>query len=241
MDQDMLNENLNNRSWKNKLEDVDSLPGDVLQDKNAAWEKLYGRLHKQPRNRMFAWYWIAAACLLAALIVPVFISNKKLVETAAGKKLLYAPAKTETQMSTVKKNTAPVVDIISNQKNVTGQPGTIVHQKISSGKIPVKKIPVEAMLLQEKLTATVPSIQIQPLQIPLTNKLVAATNTEKKKMKVVHVNELGTPLPELRSRTATDDYSVIQFNLVNQRVYSKPPAGAGSTGFGPLKSKNISN
>ena len=241
MDQDMLNENLNNRSWKNKLEDVEHLSIDTLQDKNTAWEKLHSRLHKQPRSTMFAWYWIAAAYLLAVLIAPVFISNKKLVETAAGRKLLNTPAKTETQMSTVKKNTAPFADIISNKKNVKGQPGTIVHQKISSDKLPVKKIQIEAVLLQEKLTAIVPSIQIQPLQIPLTNKLVAAINTEKKKMKVVHINELGTPLPELRSRTATDDYSVIQFNLVNQRVYSKPPAGAGSTRFGPLKSKNISN
>ncbi|HRI21554.1 MAG TPA: hypothetical protein PLA68_11405, partial [Panacibacter sp.] len=73
----MLSENHNNFHWKNKLEDADSLPGETLPDKNAAWEKLHARIHEKPRRKGFVWYWLAAACLLAAITIPVVLVNKK--------------------------------------------------------------------------------------------------------------------------------------------------------------------
>ena len=73
----MLNEKHNDHhGWKNKLEGLTGLPGETALDKNAAWEKLHSRLQENPRKKKAVWYW-AAACLLAALSIPLMMVNKK--------------------------------------------------------------------------------------------------------------------------------------------------------------------
>ncbi|HZE83138.1 MAG TPA: hypothetical protein VE035_02470 [Puia sp.] len=57
--------------WINKLEDPDPPAAEPWTGKNAAWEKLYSRLHEKPRRRIPSWYWAAAACLLLVLYIPV--------------------------------------------------------------------------------------------------------------------------------------------------------------------------
>ena len=64
---------------------------------------------------------------------------------------------------------------------------------------------------------------------------------EKKKLKVVHLNELGDPVSEPRNRLLPDDYGLIQFKLINQQVYTSSPAPSNSTGFNILQSKNVSS
>ena len=83
MEQDMLNENLNNRSWKNKLEDVENLSNSVLQDKDVAWEKLHSRLHQPPHRIKAICYWATAACLLTVIFVPILTADKKQQKIAA--------------------------------------------------------------------------------------------------------------------------------------------------------------
>ena len=70
----MSNENPNDFHWKNKLEDVGSLQEETQTDKNAAWEKLYSRLGKRPRRVRGLWY-LAAACLLMMVMIPVMMTG----------------------------------------------------------------------------------------------------------------------------------------------------------------------
>jgi hypothetical protein len=59
----MSNERTSERTdWKARLESPGALPAQGLPDREAAWEKLYGRLREHPPRRRIAWYWIAAAC-----------------------------------------------------------------------------------------------------------------------------------------------------------------------------------
>jgi hypothetical protein len=53
--------------WRRLLREPDALPGQALEDKDAAWDKLFERLNKKPRRRFWD-YRIAAACLLILLI-----------------------------------------------------------------------------------------------------------------------------------------------------------------------------
>lgn len=48
--------------WKNKLDELDRLPGELLNDKTVSWNKLHNRLREKPRNNKIMWYWVAAAC-----------------------------------------------------------------------------------------------------------------------------------------------------------------------------------
>ena len=63
-------------SWKSKLEEIESLPGEIF-NSEAAWVKLHERIGKKRGNKRPVWYWPAAACLLLALIIPwFFLANK---------------------------------------------------------------------------------------------------------------------------------------------------------------------
>ena len=55
--------------WRGLVDQPDDRPDQVLDDKEATWQKLAERLGERRRNRLSG-YRIAAACLLFALIIP---------------------------------------------------------------------------------------------------------------------------------------------------------------------------
>src|SRR5215467_10038920 len=60
--------------WRDRLESLDYLPGKTL-NKDAAWDKLYGRLRGEQRHKKIAWYWIAAACSAIVLVVALMMNR----------------------------------------------------------------------------------------------------------------------------------------------------------------------
>jgi hypothetical protein len=54
-------------SWRGRLSSPDALPEQGLDDKELSWQRLAERLERKPARRGAAW-WIAAACLLMALL-----------------------------------------------------------------------------------------------------------------------------------------------------------------------------
>ncbi len=241
MDQDMLNENPNNRNWKDKLEDVEHLSTVTLQDKNAAWEKLHSRLHQKPHRNRAVWYWTAAACLLIAIIVPLITANKKQAEIVTNNTVPVSPGKaTAQQQLPVNKNVPTVVPADNNNKTVTIQTDQpINHKKINSGIGTVKSVMAPVVFIEQKDIPAVQNIAILPVQIPVTETTTAVVLPAKKKLKVVHINELGDPVLEPRNTMHPDDYGVIQFKLINQQVYTSSPLPSNSIGFNISKSKNV--
>ena len=72
----MSNENPNNTPhWRNKLDELEHLPGSSF-NKDAAWDKLYGRLRGNRKSKKIYWYWIAAACLLFGLMITLLNYHK---------------------------------------------------------------------------------------------------------------------------------------------------------------------
>src|SRR5271154_6880766 len=55
--------------WRGLVDQPAARPDQVLDDKEATWQKLAERLGERRRNRLSG-YRIAAACLLFALIIP---------------------------------------------------------------------------------------------------------------------------------------------------------------------------
>lgn len=183
----MLSKKLNDSSyWKNKLETSGYVPGNASLDKEALWEKLHGRLQHKSPERKAAWYWMAAALLPLALVAVLMnttkpVVNNTVVGTMDVKKIpaVSAPGKTEAVVFSV---SAPV------QKRAqaailkeTNKPA--VKQNDQSNEAMVRLTVRSENFIQEKLvnhattTDTVTAI---------------ATNTVKKKLQVVHINELET-------------------------------------------------
>jgi predicted nucleic acid-binding protein len=78
----MSNENPNNTPpWRNKLDELEHLPGSVF-IKDAAWDKLYGRLRGNSKSKKIFWYWIAAACLLLGLLITLLNYDKNTSQPA---------------------------------------------------------------------------------------------------------------------------------------------------------------
>ena len=57
-------------SWRGRLDQPDALPEQGLDNHEASWQRLAERLGEKPRRRMTS-YWVAAACLLLAVIPAV--------------------------------------------------------------------------------------------------------------------------------------------------------------------------
>jgi hypothetical protein len=241
MNQDIPNENSGDMNWKNKLEDNELLSTATLTDKNEAWEKLHDRLHQKPRLIRAVWYWAAAACLLAAMIVSLLTVNKQQAEIVTA--INHLPP-SETNKTVAQQQLAVKENILStvtaNTKTAVIQTGhSINNKKINSDTGSLKLITALTKVTEQKDTA-VKTITLLPVQIPVMETKNIASVTEKKKLKVVHINELGDPIPATFLRRIPDDYSVIQFRLINQQVYSNPPVPSGSFGFNTSKSKNTS-
>lgn len=232
MEQHTPNEKAGSDNWKDKLDDVDGLSSLLLQDKNAAWEKLHSRLHEKPAKKRFGWVWLAAACLLGLISLPFLLMDKKqdaviIMNDAVTKNKIDGSSAIQQENTLVKTG-------IKHLKNKTAiTPVKALNKEITVKKSAAAEPESIAMIKKDSVTPG----SIQPLNIPIAVLLMATTTPEKKKLKVVHVNELGTPLPELRSRLADDDYSVIQFNVINQHLFNTTP----SVGSKPSKPKNISN
>ena len=103
----MSNENPNNTSpWRNKLDELEHLPGSAF-NRDAAWDKLYGRLGGNRKNKKISWYWIAAACLLFGLMITLLNYHRSPAQ----------PSNKETVMKQPKEIKKPVLKVEEVNKN----------------------------------------------------------------------------------------------------------------------------
>ncbi|MEO5891575.1 MAG: hypothetical protein ABIQ31_15090 [Ferruginibacter sp.] len=228
----MLNEDPNNFSWKNKLENFDQLSEVILPGKNELWEKLHIRLEQKPRRSRIMWY-LAAACLLAVIILSLTLTDKRNEDLAskgtkravtAEKLLPTAPALKQiipgNITSASSKKTTPVYHL---------QPSTYP----AALNEPVKDQPVlkiEAMPAPQKIfETTLPDSAVIATQV-----IVA-----KKKLKVVHINELGELIEETDKMKLVADHRNFQFKFINQETLNNSPLPSNNTGFNIFKTKNI--
>lgn len=193
--------------WKKRLEALENLPAEPL-DKNAAWEKLYGRLDKKPRRKIAMIYWVAAASLLIAFLLIKFVNR---------------PVDKSTPEILVKKEKEPVKQTVPEPNiNIPGeyviasQPSTkksvaLISKKqitnsntaaIADSIIPDKTEPTDSLQIavttaEENLTPVSPNV-VSP----------------KKRMKMVHINELGnTPKEDvIMVQRQSSGNSYIRFN-----------------------------
>jgi hypothetical protein len=178
----MLSEKHNDHyGWKNKLEGLTGLPGEAALDKNIAWEKLHSRLQEKPRKHTAIWYW-AAACLLPALIIPLMLTNKKENSVVRND----PPQKQQTIILP-----APPVPVIATIPMQVEKKKVENNSKKDQHITEIKNIVKQ----EEPVTAiTEAIIEKDPLvTITDTAATITASVPIKKKLAVVHINELASP------------------------------------------------
>lgn len=226
----MLSENHNNSDWKNKLEDENGLSSKILYDKNAVWEKLHNRLQEKPNRKKILWQWLTAACLLPAIVISLMYLLSK--EDKAVKNIVIKEkvVKPENQTQYVKADTIAAIFPIPNREKKT------VKIKLKSNNDTI------ASADKEHLEA---NIQIADNEIipPIpfgdsSNTANIATAQPKKKLKVVHINELGEPAEELPITARNTNLHYFQLKLANQEVYMSKSLTSHNSGVNLLKIKS---
>ncbi|MEO6843764.1 MAG: hypothetical protein ABI184_01255 [Ginsengibacter sp.] len=235
----MSKENLNNiPNWKLKLDALDSLPGDPEYDKNRSWEKLYVRLGGKKKSINKTWFWVAAACIFFAVLVPLFYADSNNQHSTG-------PALNEHQASI--KTHSPIID--------KGDPAAVTNLTVTNNEreFPAASSETMTKMMHEnkktklRLTYTVslksltPEIKSNFITLADTLSSLATIQPEKKKLRVAHINELGDPVETLPEIVKNSDKHTFQFKIASQEIYINPATASNTNSFTILKIKPSQN
>ena len=232
----MTNEKPNNNSdWINKLDELEHTRDEAF-NKEASWNKLHQRLHAKSNNRKAFWYWLAAACLFFALLISLLVSHKK--ESVLVKNKLQSKKNDSALVQTkpvIKKNTSTVVSSLPGKNKLSGQAIHKINITTASDhpKIPVNGI---ARNRKEEITRGLSNSIVTPVDSVIS---LVANVPEKKKLKVVHINELGDPVSENPTIARYNEQHSFQFKFMNQEVYTRSSSPVTKTGFKIFTIKNF--
>lgn len=196
----MSNENHNSKpGWKSKLEELASLPGEAMPDKNMSWEKLQARLEGRKSSKKPVWYWLAAASVLFFLMIALFISNKRSEQLPD---IAFKQLHSETNQDTSEKSASAkikndnkdsfaAVNSTLPKKNlevIFYKPNQTAHKNITVNK--KDKIRVYDTVSTQNQIAAINNNSLQAID---TSSNVSSTIPAEKRLPVVHINELGEP------------------------------------------------
>lgn len=238
----MSNENLNSSgNWKSKLDELEGLPGKTLPDKHLLWEKLHERLGGKKGNKKVVWYWIAAACLLFALIISFLNSDKENhqiikdeVVQKQQEKLIIPPA------PVIKKDESKSISPVFFKKNETV---TFNQNEIKPAHIEISSRINNAIHVPNTISEHDVVAQTTITEPPPTDNILNITDKlpGKKKLKVVHINELGDPVEKSTDMAHGKESHSFQFKFANQVVYINSAPASNKDGFTILKTKSSPN
>ena len=210
-------------SWRGRLDHRDALPEQGLENHEASWQRLAERLREKPRRRLSG-YWVAAACLLLALIPAIRFLHPRSPATA-----LRPTARQRTLVQKVAAKSLP------GERPVTPPPLPAIsgafpvvshHRRPSSRPSSRPSIPgTDPSLLSSAAPTHVLPPAITDLDIkPATDspQLIARLPAPKKQLKVVYYNELSHPSAPSPS-TAARTPGFLKFSL--ERFGSPTTAG----------------
>jgi hypothetical protein len=198
-------------SWRGRLDNPDALPEQGLDNHEASWQRLAERLREKPRRRLTG-YWVAAACLLLALIPTIRFFHPRPPATA-----LRAPARQHTLVQKVAAKPLPVTNPVTPPSVIprTELPllsSDVPSNVLSPGAFPVVNHPrppsprpaPDLITGPTALPAiTAPDIKlasdshqlmaILPTGLPLLVSAAPSRVLSQKQLKVVYYNEISNP------------------------------------------------
>ncbi|HYM94972.1 MAG TPA: hypothetical protein VET23_12580 [Chitinophagaceae bacterium] len=224
-----------NIHWRNKLDNLEQLPGEMF-NKELAWDKLHYRMQGNKGDKKIWWHWMAAACLLFALLIIGLNYPKNNPQISNNETTITASKRTGNSVSTnVEKiggqniktglrTYANAVTVInkSHQTNRTVIPAETINKTSSNDTVSIRMNVETGNIILQTINTT-----------PMT----AMTFPAKKKLKVVHINELGDPITESSDMVRSPDIHTFQVKLANGEVFVDPPIASRTTSFTIFKAK----
>ena len=222
----MSNETPNNETgWRNKLDELKNLPGEMVPDNNALWERLYERITPERKSRKAKWYWLAAAFLSFALLASFYFIGKtsKEIKANVGQPVAQsnpaiatpsAKAQSRKTSAIAAENTVSISNrkLDKKDKKIIQKQTHLLHltDTVSSGNLvqAINNDSVKIVKLSHDLVVNIPA---------------------KKKLKVVHVNELGDKVEEFPSIEPNVSLHYFRVKFANQQVYTSPPSSNENT------------
>lgn len=222
----MLNERAGKPGhWKDRLDSLDALPGEPWTGKSAAWDKLHARLHERPRRKKLPWWWLAAAAVLL-----LFVAGVLLQERHAGNGLVknkpqpvYAPPITAPAAPVHPVAPESLLVIKNNPVSTAARTAVSRPRRLPKTPSPLTAVPVTA-----DTPATLQARIAPRADTPLLTRVAVQP---KKKLQVVHINELDGQGQDDRQWTNSPSYSPKRFFrllLINTETSSS--AAAEKTG-----------
>lgn len=178
-------------NWKEKLNELDFVPGADF-NKNAAWDKLQKRMQKKNKKPVRKWYWLAAACLMCLVISFFLMNTPKHTNLPVSQKQNLIPS-TENNIAIKKETPLINTEQIKETNTVEIKKPLVfeadkkqhINNNISAG----NELPETVINQPEQPVA---ELQTEKLQtIDSSSNTTAAIIPAKKKLKLVHINELG--------------------------------------------------
>jgi len=173
------NNNNETQGWKSKLDGLESLSAEDF-DLQTSWQKLENLRVKSPRKKKAAWYWLAAACLLAVISLPFFFNSGKNIEPMVKQAI---PLKNIEQ---------PVTNGNADTNNVIAVASSSEIKIISKSQAPsvVSAKKYEPVLQKDTILKEADPVVATILPTVTDTFQLMAAAPVKKKLKVVPYNEL---------------------------------------------------
>lgn len=232
----MTNEKPDNSSgWKDKLDELACIQDEAF-NKETSWNKLHERLHSRSNKRKAGWYWLAAACLFFALFISLFMLHKK--ESVLVKNILQSKKNDSALVQhtpVIKMDKSSAVSYLPIKNYLTGHS---IHQinKTTAGNPPKITGNEITRNRNEEITREVSNSIITPVDTVIS---LVANVPIRKKLKVVHINELGDPVSETPNIARYNEQHSFEFKLMNQEVYTRSSSTLTKSGFKIFATKNL--
>jgi hypothetical protein len=225
----MHNERQNNPfNWVTKLDEPGCLPPEEMIDKNAAWKKLHGRLSDKPKKNKMIWYWAAAACLLIAFSLPMILAKKnaKAVVKEVSQKNKKEPQAIAHAYVTPEKSGIRAENNLPVEKKETNPfIRKHIHNNLPAYHALAKQIPPETNLENAKANASQLTIGTAASADTVLS-TIAVVVPVKKKMRVVHINELENAEDGIASSISDHQQSTFSMSFGNNTQTTKQTSPA---------------
>lgn len=197
--------------WKSQLEQLADIPGEAPFDQAAAWQKLYGRLQKEPLSRKTNRYRIAAACLLCIMVLSWLVwvqPGTPLVKDSEPR-----PGTLPKSFPDLPSRDAAAVSVQQAVKKKSASPLSTknkVHPPLVNIAATSRPVLPDPDIIKEVFP---PIVIHQP--VVDTIRLIAAA--PKKKLKVVHVNELNNTAEDMQLASNATASSIKELLRADER------------------------
>lgn len=203
------------QDWKARLSELESIPDEMPLDKDASWDKLHDRIQNKKRSRKLAWYYAAAAAVIAISLLAFF--NDRTQETVVLKDKDSKPATVNTESPVIIYSDSPKTEMTSKATRNTSTKHSVSR-------------PMQSSIPEINDSATQIAIVPDTSRSLSDTSMLAIVPPAKKKPKVVHVNEIGPSTDNDPDMAIKRQHRLLPF--FNNPGTSTPVANSGNNSGG---------